>query len=110
LEEAVVNMVGQILTDEHITVDWSVPGVRRPGDYVESWRILLWEKAFPMFIGSKDNRQYWKKVVFKEFPGCAEVVKRVVYRFVFYFDVFHCYVQFMQVYKNALSVRHGNCC
>lgn len=75
-------MTEDIIRDEKISVDWSIPGLRKPGDFVESWRILLWDRAFSSFFGSKDSKLYHKKTNFKEYPGTAEAVKRVVYRWV----------------------------
>ncbi len=76
-----MKMVDEILKDENITVDWTISGARKPGDYVESWRILLWDKAFSNFFGTKDNKLYIKKTPFKDYPGTTQAVKRVVYRF-----------------------------
>jgi hypothetical protein len=81
MEEAVVKMVTNICKDENIVVDWTIQGVRKPSDYVESWRILLWDKAFIPFFGNKDQKLYTKKSIFKEFPGTESAVRRIVYRY-----------------------------
>ena len=73
-------MVDDIIRDEKITVDWTVQGMRKSGDYVESWRIRLWDKAFTTFFVSNESKAFIKRSIFKEFPGTAAVVKRVVYR------------------------------
>jgi hypothetical protein len=73
-------MVWSICKDEKIIIDSTVPGVRTASDYVESWRIQLWDKAFIPFLGSKDKKDYNKKSKFSDFPGTDMAVKRVVYR------------------------------
>ncbi len=81
LEEAVVREFEDTCRSEKLSINWKAsPDVKRPGDYVESWRILLWDKAFPTFIGSKADPPYDKKSNFIKFAWTAQAVKRVVYR------------------------------
>ena len=83
LEEAVINEVEDIFKAENLDINWmAFPDVQQPGDFVESSRILLWDKAFPTFIGKKAEKHFDKKSNFAKFPGTAEVVKRVTYRYV----------------------------
>jgi hypothetical protein len=84
LEESVLRMVTEICSDEHIVLDFPIAGVRNPSDFVESWRIVLWEKAFMPFFAPKDKKAYTKKSTFSDFPGAKLAVKRVVYRCVIY--------------------------
>jgi hypothetical protein len=82
LEEAVILEFEDICKAEKLNINWKAsPDVQRPGAYVESWRILLWEKAFPMFLGPRAEKVFDKKCNFSKFPGTAEVVKRVTYRY-----------------------------
>ena len=83
MEEAVINEVEDIFKAENLDIDWrAFPDVQQPGDYVESSRIMLWDKAFPTFIGKKAEKPFDKKSNFAKFPGTAEVVKRVIFRYV----------------------------
>ncbi len=80
LEDAVVREFEDTCKSERLTIKWKAsPDVKRPGDYVESWRILLWDKAFPTFIGSKADPPFDKKSNFSKFPWTTQAVKRVVY-------------------------------
>ena len=82
LEETVTREFDDICKTENLVIKWkSFPGVLRPDAYVESWRILLWEKAFPSFFGSRADKAFDKKSDFSKFPGAADVVKRVTYRY-----------------------------
>jgi hypothetical protein len=82
LEEAVINAFEDICKTENIVINWKAfPEVQEPGDFVESSRILLWDKAFPTFIGKSADKPFDKKSIFAKFPGTAQVVKRVTYRY-----------------------------
>jgi hypothetical protein len=80
----VVKTFRQHCVSERMEVDWSVPGVRQPDDYVDCWRILLWDKAFVQFFGQNNKKLYSKKSVFKDYPGAESALKRVLYRCVYY--------------------------
>lgn len=67
---------------ENLVIKWkATPGILRPDAYVESWRILLWDKAFPTFLGRRAEKPFDKKSDFTNFPGAADAVKRVTYRY-----------------------------
>jgi len=74
-------MFTNICKDEKIIVDWTIQGVQKPFDYVKSWHILLWDKAFIPFFGNKDQKLYTKKSIFKKFLGIESVVGRLVYNY-----------------------------
>jgi len=57
-------MVTNICKDKNIVVDWTIQVVRKPSSYVESWHILLWDKAFIPFFGNKDQKFYTKIEVY----------------------------------------------
>lgn len=80
-----MRMIEDIIKDKNIIVDWTVFGARKQGEYVESWRILFWDKAFTTFIGNKVKKQYLKKNLFNKYPRTAQAVKGFVYKFVLYF-------------------------
>ena len=92
LEEAVAREFDDICKTENIVIKWRFfPGVQRPDAYVESWRILLWEKAFPTFLGTRADKTFDKKSDFSTFPGAADAVKRVTYRYdyMIYLSILH---------------------
>jgi hypothetical protein len=85
IEDAVTREFDDICKTENLVIKWkSFPGLLRPDAYVESWRILLWEKAFPAFISTRAEKPFDKKSDFSTYPGAADVVKRVTYRYDFY--------------------------
>ena len=85
MEDAVTREFDDICKTENLVIKWkSFPGLLRPDAYVESWRILLWEKAFPAFLSTRAEKPFDKKSDFSTFPGAADVVKRVTYRYDIY--------------------------
>ena len=80
MEEAVIHEFEDLCKAEKLVINWNAsPNVLRAGSYVKSWRILLWEKAFPMFLGTRPEKVFDKKSKFTKFPRTAEVVKCVTY-------------------------------
>ena len=55
-------------------------GILDPSQYVERWRISLWDKAFLPFLASKTNVNFSKSSVLKEFEGGENAWRRVLYR------------------------------
>jgi hypothetical protein len=47
--------------------------------FIESWRVKLWDKAFLMVFKGTDH--FKKSDPFKDFKGSDLVVKRVVYKY-----------------------------
>ena len=74
------------------SIDWDASkDVLKPGEFVDRWRIVLWNQAFlPFFISktskdskdSKDSKFVKGSNLFK-FPGGPMAIKCVVYRCVF---------------------------
>lgn len=54
-------------------------------DYLEKWRIQIWEHGFFNFF--KGKIPFIKSSVFAEHPGTSQAVQRLLYRFVFYFNL-----------------------
>ena len=53
----------------------------KPSEYVESWRILLWDKAFQPFLHPAANPPFLKGSTFEDHPGAPLAEKRVLYRY-----------------------------
>lgn len=80
MEDAVIEEVKNCLDSEGVKIDWaSRTDIDEIGEYVEKWRILLWDRAF-YFIVKKSNG-YSRSVPFKDQDGTMNAVKRLVYRY-----------------------------
>ena len=65
-------------------IEWNAsPGILRIGDYVERWRIALWEKAFIPFF--KGEVPFTKASKLLEMATGVQAIKRVLFRCVPYF-------------------------
>jgi hypothetical protein len=67
------------------------------GPYVETWRIVLWDHAF-WWLFKKDS-SYSKSTPFKEQEGTDVAVKRILYRYIFYFSYIY-FCIFELLYKS----------
>ena len=82
LEDRVVKQFNEILDDDLGDIDWNASGgIMKPSDYVESWRILLWDKAFQPFLNSAAKPLFLKGSTFEDHPGAPLAEKRVLYRY-----------------------------
>ena len=65
-----------------ITVDWNAsPGIMRPTDYVEKWRMILWEKAFMLFVHPSVKPPFSKGSNFNDLLKVDLLIQRLLYRF-----------------------------
>ena len=92
LEDRVVKQCDEISSDEVSEINWNASGgIKKPSDYVESWRILLWDKAFQPFLNPSAKPAFLKSFVFEKHPGAPLAVKRVSYQYVFFLWSFLCF-------------------
>ena len=64
-----------------IDVDWaSSEDVLQPADYVEHWRLVLWDKAFRVYFDENADYKFTKGVNLMEFEEGPIAIKRVAYR------------------------------
>jgi hypothetical protein len=76
-----VELYDIIIHKDNITVKMNVATEPRTiSEFVESWRIKLWDKAF--LNNFKGTDHFKKSDSFKDFKGSDLVVKRVVYRYI----------------------------
>ena len=72
-----------------LLVNWEAsPGILKPSDYVERWRIMLWEKAFLSFLHPNIKPPFLKSTRLDNVPSADLAIKRLLYRFVFCFIIF----------------------
>jgi len=64
-----------------LSVDWnSTPGIMHPSDYVEKWRMILWEKAYPIFLHPSVKPAFVKGTNLDNLPKAKLVIQRLLYR------------------------------
>lgn len=66
-----------------ISVDWEAsPGILKPAEYLERWRMILWDKAFLSFLHPSLKPPFLKSTRFEDAALTDIAVKRVLYRYI----------------------------
>ena len=82
LEDSLIRQFNEISGDDLGEIDWKASGgIMKPSEYVESWRILLWDKAFLPFLHPAANPPFLKGSTFDTHPGAPLAENRVLYRY-----------------------------
>jgi hypothetical protein len=76
VEATVVNEF-EAMKDEIGNIAFNVDTLPLP-DYIEKWRVLLWEKAFLTIM--RGNPSFIKSTQLTKMPKGDSVIKRVLYR------------------------------
>ena len=64
-----------------VDIDWDASDIiLRPREYVDHWRILLWDRAFKPYLGDNPDIVFAKGDNLLEFEEGALAIKRVTYR------------------------------
>ena len=64
-----------------VDIDWDASDIiLRPREYVDHWRIFLWDKAFISYLGDNPDVVFAKGDNLLEFEEGALAIKRVTYR------------------------------
>ena len=62
-------------------VDWdSLVGILEPKEFVDRWRILLWEKPFLPFFSPAKGAKFVKGMDLRAFDSGEQAIKCVLYR------------------------------
>jgi len=81
LEKAVEAEILAFENSFPIGIDWEAStDLLRPAEYVEHWRLLLWDKAFRVYFHDKGDLKFSKGLNIMEFEEGPIAVKRVAYR------------------------------
>ena len=83
LEEAATTWFNGTVASERITIKWDADdSLDRIGDYIERYRIILWDHAFNIFFGKKSKYSRFLPFIGQE--GMEHVMLRCVYRYFYY--------------------------
>jgi len=64
-----------------VDIDWDASEtILRPREYVDHWRIVLWDRAFQPYLGDNPDTAFAKGDNLSEFEEGALAIKRVTYR------------------------------
>ena len=64
-----------------VDIDWdALQTILRPREYVDHRKILLWERAFKIYLSNKPNIPFAKSDNLLAFEEDALAIKRIAYR------------------------------
>ena len=64
-----------------IAIQWdALEDILQPTNYINHWRISLWDKAFKPLFHAKANPKFTKGLKLKEFDGGLMATKQVAYQ------------------------------
>jgi hypothetical protein len=61
-------------------IDWISLEILQLSNYVEHWRLILWDKAFRVYFDDKGELKFVKGLDINEFDEGPIAIKRVAYR------------------------------
>ena len=56
-------------------------GVSRPKDYIEKWRILLWDRTFLPLFAVKASLEFTKGTKLRKMDGGTKIINHCLYRY-----------------------------
>jgi hypothetical protein len=81
LEKGVEAEIASFENECSIEIDWgSTVDIFQPANYVEHWRLLLWDKAFLVYFDDEADLKFVKGLDLMEFRDGLISIKRVAYR------------------------------
>ena len=85
LEEAATAEFDSLIKNSELVLTNDNTELLSMKDYIEKWRIQIWDHGFFNFFRGKSP--FIKNSLFAEHPGTQLAVQRLIYRFVFYFNL-----------------------
>ena len=82
LEAAIVEEFVKFEEELQQPISWEASGgILRPKDYIDRWRILLWDRAFlPLFV-AKSNLKFIKGIELRKMDDGNHIIDRVFFRY-----------------------------
>jgi hypothetical protein len=80
LEKGVEAEIASFENECSVEIDWSsTEDIFQPANYVEHWRLLLWDKAFLVYFDDEAELKFVKGLDLIEFRDGLISIKRVAY-------------------------------
>ena len=81
MEKGVEAEIASFENECSVDIDWaSADHVLQPAQFVEHWRLVLWDKAFRVYFDEKGEFKFTKGLDLFEFEEGPIAIKRVAYR------------------------------
>ena len=86
MEKGVEAEIASLENELSVDIDWNSADILHPSNYVEHWRLILWEKAFRWYFEDKGELVFTKGLDLLDFDEGPIAIKRVAYRYAFPFS------------------------
>ena len=83
MEKGVEAEIASFENELSVDIDWTCADILHPSNYVEHWRVILWDKAFRVYFDNKGDLKFSKGLDLLEFDEGPIAIKRVAYRYYF---------------------------
>ena len=81
MEKGVEAEIASFENEASVEIDWgSTKDILQPANYVEHWRLILWDKAFLVYFDDKGDLKFVKGLNLLEFEEGPIAIKRVAYQ------------------------------
>ena len=81
MEKGVEGEIASFENECSVEIDWSsAEDIYQPANYVEHWRLNLWDKAFLVYFDDKGDLKFIKGLDLMDFKEGPIAIKRVAYR------------------------------
>lgn len=74
-----------LITTLKLNVEWN-DQVLKPAEYVEKWRVILWNRAYGFFLSGNASPKFHKGTDLMKIEGGSMTSTRLLYRYVHFFD------------------------
>jgi hypothetical protein len=102
LEKGVEAEIASFENKLTVDIDWNSTKIFHPSNYVEHWRLILWDKAFRVYFEEKADLTFSKGLDLFEFAEGTIAIKRVAYRYSFYFIFVIAFVSFPRPFSYCM--------
>ena len=79
LEKGVEAEIASLENECSIEIDWIFTEILQPSNYVEHWRLILWDKAIRVYFDDKDNLKFVKGLDLTVFEEDTIAIKHIAY-------------------------------
>ena len=82
LEAAIAEEFVKFEEELQQSISWEASGgILQPKDYIDRWRILLWDRAFlPLFV-AKGNLKFTKGIELRKMDNGKQIIDRVFFKY-----------------------------
>jgi len=102
LEKGVEAEIASFENELTVDIDWNSTEILHPSNYVEHWRLILWDKAFRVYFEENAELPFTKGLDLFDFAEGPIAIKRIAYRYSFPFIFVTAFVSFPRPFSYCM--------